>query len=162
MKVIFLKNVSGKARVGEIKDVPIGYANNYLFPNRLAIVATETTIKERAIKVKHQKELEEKELATLKATAEKLREVILNFSLKFFSRDDDTTKEVLLEKAYDSVNAQRIIEALAEKGINLDRNQIKLDKPLKTVGQYLIEVNLLPKVKTLLTINITGSSKNAS
>ena len=161
MKVIFLKNVPGKAKVGEIKEVPIGYANNYLFSNKLAAIATLTTIKEAAIRAEHLKEVETKELITLKSTAEKLESMTLNFSLKFSSKDNDTTKEVLSEKAYDSVNAQKIIEALTEKGVKLNRNQVKLDKPLKTVGLYTIEINLLPQEKTYLKINISGSLKNA-
>ena len=161
MKVIFLKNVPGKAKAGEIKEVPIGYANNYLFSNKLAAIATPATIKEANIRSEHLKEAEKKELITLKNTAEKIESMTLNFSLKFSSKDDDTTKEVLSEKAYDSVNTQKIIETLAEKGIKLNRNQIKLGKPLKTVGQYTVEINLLPQEKTYLKINITGSLKNA-
>jgi len=93
--------------------------------------------------------------------AARLKDISLNFSLKFSSRDDDITKEVLAEKAYDSVNAQKIVEALKEQGINLERNQIKLDKPLKTVGQYLVDIDLLPQEKTSIKVNITSSSKNA-
>ena len=53
------------------------------------------------------------------------------------------------------------MDALKEQGIDLQRNQIKLDKPLKTVGQYTIEIDLLPKEKTSIKVNITGSLKNA-
>ena len=161
MKVIFLKNIPGKARTGEIKEVSIGYLNNYLLPNHLATVATAAAIKEATLRAQKQKESEEKEAAALKVIAAQLKELVLNFSLKFSSYDDDTTKEILAEKAFDSVNVQRIIDALKEKGINLQRNQIKLDKPLKTVGQYTIEVNLLPKEKTFVKINITSAIKNA-
>jgi len=161
MKVIFLKNIPGKAKIGEIKEASVGYLNNYLIPNHLAIVATPAAIKEAVAKAQHQKELDDKETAALKVLAAQLKEVVLNFSLKFSSHDDDTTKEVLAEKAYDSVNAQRIIDALKEKGIDLQRNQVKLDKPLKTVGQYSIEIDLLPKEKTSIKINVTGSLKNA-
>lgn len=161
MKVIFLKNIPGKAKIGEIKEVSIGYLNNYLLPNHLAMVATPAVIKEAAIKAQQQKELEDKETAALKNLAARLKDISLNFSLKFSSRDDDITKEVLAEKAYDSVNAQKIVEALKEQGINLERNQIKLDKPLKTVGQYLVDIDLLPQEKTSIKVNITSSSKNA-
>lgn len=160
MKVIFLKNVPGKARVGEIKEVPIGYANNYLLPNHLATVATSSTIKDAALKLEQQKESDAKELAELKDIAEKIKNLTLNFSLKFSSNSDDLTKEVLSEKAYDSVSAQRIAEALMDQGFKVNRNQVSLDKPLKTVGLFEVEIKLLPKIKTLVKINITGTTKN--
>ena len=160
MKVIFLKNVPGKARLGDIKEVPIGYANNYLLPNHLVAVATTGSLKEASLKLEHKKELENKEMVELKETAEKINNITLNFSLKFSSNSDDITKEVLSEKAYDSVNSQRIADALMERGIKVNRSQVSLDKPVKTVGLFEIEIKLLPKIKTLLKINITGSSKN--
>jgi len=55
MKVIFLKNIPGKAKIGEIKEVSIGYLNNYLLPNHLAMVATPAVIKEAAIKAQQTK-----------------------------------------------------------------------------------------------------------
>ncbi|MCX6737307.1 MAG: 50S ribosomal protein L9, partial [Candidatus Parcubacteria bacterium] len=116
MKVIFLKNVPGKARLGDIKEVPTGYANNYLLPNNLAAVATPNTLKEASLKLERQKESGVKEMVELKETAEKIKNITLNFTLKFSSNSDDITKEVLSEKAYDSVSAQRIVDALMGQG----------------------------------------------
>ncbi len=160
MKVIFLKNVPGKARLGDIKEVPVGYANNYLLPNHLAAVATPSTLKEASLKLEQRKESETKEMVELKEIAEKIKNITLNFTLKFSSNNDDITKEVLSEKAYDSVNAQRIVDALMGQGIKINRGQVSLDKPIKTVGLFELEIKLLPKIKTLLKINITGNSKN--
>jgi large subunit ribosomal protein L9 len=160
MKVIFLKNITGKARVGDIKEVPIGYANNYLLPNNLAIAATPGALKEAALKAAQQKELAIKETVRLKEVAEKIKNLTLNFTLKFSSNTDDNTKEVLSEKAYDSVNAQRITDALISQGIDVNRNQVVLEKPIKTVGVFEVEIKLLPQTKTFLKINITSASKN--
>ncbi|MCX6737132.1 MAG: hypothetical protein NTX26_00060, partial [Candidatus Parcubacteria bacterium] len=91
---------------------------------------------------------------------EKIKNITLNFTLKFSSNSDDITKEVLSEKAYDSVSAQRIVDALMGQGIRINRGQVSLDKPIKTVGLFELEIKLLPKIKTLLKINITGNSKN--
>ena len=64
MKVIFTQNVKGKGNKGEVKDVPVGYANNYLLKNKLAVEATPGNLKqleqqEKAAKAERQKEIDE-------------------------------------------------------------------------------------------------------
>ncbi|MDD3488027.1 MAG: 50S ribosomal protein L9 [Candidatus Pacebacteria bacterium] len=145
MKVYLLQDVSELGKKGEIKKVAIGYALNYLFPNKLAQRADEKIVQKvsEQKELKVQKEKQEKELAL--KTAEDLKNLVLEIPLKFSEKG---------KKAYDSVNAKKIIEELKNKSISLKENQIELKNPLKEQGDYEINVNLYPEISASLKVRI--------
>ena len=130
MKIILTKDVNNLGAVGDVVTVKSGYARNFLFPNKLAILFSEK--QHNAVKVASQ--LEERKLERKK---EDLIEVIdqikaLELSMKMKSEDG--------EKLFGSVTKQDLSDLLNENGIEVDKKFINLDNPIKTLGNHEVEV----------------------
>ena len=130
MKIILTKDVNNLGAVGDVVTVKSGYARNFLFPNKLAILFSEK--QHNAVKVASQ--LEERKLERKK---DDLIEVIgqikaLELSMKMKSEDG--------EKLFGSVTKQDLSDLLNENGIELDKKFINLDNPIKTLGNHEVEV----------------------
>ena len=121
MKIILTKDVNNLGAVGDVVTVKSGYARNFLFPNKLAILFSEK--QHNAVKVASQ--LEERKLERKK---DDLIEVIgqikaLELSMKMKSEDG--------EKLFGSVTKQDLSDLLNENGIEVDKKFINLDNPIK-------------------------------
>ena len=130
MKIILTKDVNNLGVVGDVVTVKSGYARNFLFPNKLAILFSEK--QHNAVKVASQ--LEERKLERKK---DDLIEVIgqikaLELSMKMKSEDG--------EKLFGSVTKQDLSDLLKENGIEVDKKFINLDNPIKTLGNHEVEV----------------------
>ena len=130
MKIILTKDVNNLGAVGDVVTVKSGYARNFLFPNKLAILFSEK--QHNAVKVASQ--LEERKLERKK---DDLIEVIgqikaLKLSMKMKSEDG--------EKLFGSVTKQDLSDLLNENGIEVDKKFINLDNPIKTLGNHEVEV----------------------
>jgi len=146
MKVIFLQNIKGVARIGDIKNVNDGYARNFLFPKNFARPATTETIKQaEVLKNKHNQEYAVSKEDALKLV-EKLGGLILEIK-------EDTNEEGHL---YGSVGEKKIIQALKKEKINIEEDQVNLPEHIKTVGEHEVELELHPEVKTKIKIVISA------
>jgi len=130
MKIILTKDVNNLGAVGDVVTVKSGYARNFLFPNKLAILFSEK--QHNAVKVASQ--LEERKLERKK---DDLIEVIdqikaLELSMKMKSEDG--------EKLFGSVTKQDLSDLLKQNGIEVDKKFINLDNPIKTLGNHEVEV----------------------
>ncbi len=130
MKIILTKDVNNLGAVGDVVTVKSGYARNFLFPNKLAILFSEKQY--NAVKVASQ--LEERKLERKK---DDLIEVIgqikaLELTMKMKSEDG--------EKLFGSVTKQDLSDLLNENGIEVDKKFINLDNPIKTLGNHEVEV----------------------
>jgi large subunit ribosomal protein L9 len=142
MEVILKKDVSKIGKAGETLRVKDGFANNYLFPNKLAVPLTSFNLK---------KSEEEKQRILLgsqkrKAEAEALKAKLDNLSI---------TMPVLVQgedKLYGSITLQEIASSLKEEGFDIDNNSILLAEPLKSLGIYEIPVKLHPEVNAKIKI----------
>ena len=130
MKIILTKDVNNLGAVGDVVTVKSGYARNFLFPNKLAILFSEK--QHNAVKVASK--LEERKLERKK---DDLIEVIgqikaLELSMKMKSEDG--------EKLFGSVTKQDLSDLLNENGTEVDKKFINLDNPIKTLGNHEVEV----------------------
>ena len=132
MKVILLADVSKLGRKSEIKTVSPGYAKNYLFPRGLAAVLTSTAVLELEIHSEAAKKAAEKELLIAETIAGKLDGLEIEVPLK-------VSKEGI---GYAAVSATKIAETLNKLGIKIKSNQIKINSPLKKIGEYTVIVTL--------------------
>ncbi len=145
MKVILLKNVDNLGKKYEQKEVKEGYAQNLLIPQGLAKLAT----KEALAWAETQKEIESKksedELKAFqdKATAVDGQEIIISVK----------TNE--LGSPFESINSQKIAEKLKELGLEVKKNQITLESPIKELGEFPVKIkfehNLESEVKVIIT-----------
>ena len=143
MKVIFLKDLKGQGKKGEIKEVKDGYGN-FLIKNNVASLANEANLKHYNT-VKSKQELEEnlfiKECEKLKEQLEKLK---INIKVKVGTQD----------RVFGSVSTKQIVTELKKLNYNIDKNKIKLDHPLSSLGTHVINVELHKKVIANIKINL--------
>jgi len=146
MKVVFLEEVEGKARVGEVREVADGYARNYLFPRKLAAPATPHYISMARAKA----EKEARRQARLDQEAqEKLLPRLEGRSLRIEVRVGEQGK------LFGSVTALDIAEALKEQaGVELDHRQVLLSEPIREVGTFPVELRLTRNVHARVTLEV--------
>lgn len=146
MRVLFLKDVRGMGRKGEIKEVSEGYARNFLIPKGVAKLATEKTVNKAEALNKNRAEHEAKILRELNACAEKLKTETLIFKGKTNG-----------EELFGSVGIKDIEKELAKRGA--ENSKITLAHPLKKLGEHTIPVKLGGKVNLNITIQIETLEK---
>ena len=142
MKIILKQDVDSLGMVGQTFEVKEGYARNYLIPKGIALEATKQNIR---LMEGQKKSIEEKRLKA-KDEAEKakqsLSELVLTIAQKVGEED----------KLYGSVTSMDIADHLEKKGVALDRKRIKLDRPIKTLGEFMVPVKLHPEVTATIKV----------
>jgi len=133
MQIILLQDIRGLGRKNDTKDVADGYARNLLFPNGLAKPATASELKKLA-ELKEQMSKEDKELEKrLREIAKKINETALEFKVK-----TDKSGSV-----FGSIGKEQILSAMRDaKLIFKERVDIKLDHPIKEIGEHSVAVDL--------------------
>lgn len=149
MRIILLKDVEKLGKKGDIKETNKGYARNFLIPKNFAVLATESEMGE----LEKQKELEvqqaEEELIRYQTLAEQMEGLELEISAKV-SEDD---------KLFGAVTSVIISEKLKEKGFNVNEDQIKLEEPIKEVGEQEVLVEFPHNLEVSIKIIILGEKK---
>ncbi len=144
MEIILIKDVENLGYANDIVNVRPGYANNYLIPNGLARVATDSAKKVLAENLKQRAHKDAKILADAQALAEKLANLPLSFTVK---AEDG--------KIFGSITSADVAEALAAKGIEVDRKNISVE-PIKTVGEYKAAIKLHREVKAEVSLSVAA------
>jgi large subunit ribosomal protein L9 len=144
MEVILKEDVNKLGSRGDVVKVAEGYGRNYLLPLKLAIVANESN---KAV-IAQVKAAAVRRSAKEKAQAEELAKQFEGLSVTFTRRSGDH------DQLFGSVTSSDIAEGIAKKGINLDRRQIQLHDPLKTLGEFTVPVKLHKDVTAHLKVVI--------
>ncbi|MBI5152954.1 MAG: 50S ribosomal protein L9 [Parcubacteria group bacterium] len=147
MKLIFLKDVSGVGKRGEIKECKEGYAKNFLLPSGLARLATSEALSSLVQQKEAQELRRKKEHAIQIELAQQLKNMELVFTLK-------TSKE----SAFGSITKNDILLRLEEGGIELSKDALELDRPIKKTGVVEIPVSLKDNLRSTLKIRVESSS----
>jgi large subunit ribosomal protein L9 len=130
MKVIFLKDVKGKGKKGEVKNVADGYAHNFLIKQGLAIEASNANVST----LEGQKKKEDKRAAEELAEAKKLGEG---------------------GRLFGSITTKQIAEELQKKqGIKIDKRKMELSDAIRTLGSTKVPVKLHHEVLATLTVHV--------
>ena len=133
MKVIFNTDVKGQGKKGEMKEVSIGYARNYLIPRGLASEATTDNINALKLKEKAKAAQMAREKAEAEENAKKLDGIQVIIRAKAGSSG----------KLFGAVTSQEISDALKEQhGIDIEKNKIIQADPIKTFGSYQVKAKL--------------------
>ena len=147
MKVIFLQDVKGKGKKGEIKEVPTGYAQNFLIKKNLAKEATNQAIGE----LKGKQKSEEKAQAELLAEAQKVKAKL----------SEEATRLQFTEKVgpdgrtFGSITAKKIAdELLKQYGLKVDKRHIELEHPIRAIGLIEVPVKLHKDVTGEIKLHI--------
>jgi large subunit ribosomal protein L9 len=146
MKVILKQDVKGLGREGDLKEVKDGYARNFLLPTGKAVVADKGAV---ANWERHKDQREERDRAVradAEATAEKLRELRLEMPVKAGERG----------RLFGAVTSHQVAAAIAREGIEIDRHALHLREPIKALGDYKVEVRLMPGVDAAVTVSVVA------
>jgi large subunit ribosomal protein L9 len=144
MEVILKEDVNKLGSRGDVVKVAEGYGRNFLLPRKLAIEATNGN---KAV-IGQMKAASVRRSAKEKSQAEELAKQFEGLSVSFQRRSGEH------DQLFGSVTSGDIAEGIAKKGINLDRRQIQLHDPLKTVGEFTIPVKLHKDVTAHLKVVI--------
>lgn len=144
MKVIFIKDLRGQGKKGEIKEVKDGYGMNFLIKNGYAIIASDTNLAKLKSDNK-KKELREQELI---AEAEKVKKQLETKTLKFKVKTGE------MDRVFGSVSVKQIVSELKNLGYNIDKKQIKLDSPLTSLGFHNVDLELHKKVSAVVKVEL--------
>jgi large subunit ribosomal protein L9 len=144
MEVILKEDVNKLGSRGDVVKVAEGYGRNYLLPRKLAIVANEGN---KAV-IAQMKAAAVRRSAKEKSQAEELAKQFEGLSVSFQRRSGEH------DQLFGSVTSGDIAEGVIKKGINLDRRQIQLHDPLKTLGEFTVSVKLHKDVTAHLKVVI--------
>ena len=151
MKVILLERIRKLGQMGETVTVKDGFARNYLLPQGKALRANE---KNQAHFDAQRAELEARNLE-LKGEATKVGEKIADETFVAIRQAGDTGQ------LYGSVSSRDIADTICENGIQIDRNQILLNRPIKVLGVHEVLVSLHPEVEVKVNINVARTEEEA-
>ena len=151
MEVILLERVENLGQVGDVVKVRNGYARNFLLPQKKALRANDENKK---IFEGRRQELEARNLERRKEAAAVGEKI-------------DGRAFVVIRQAsevgqlYGSVSTRDIAEIASKEGVHIKRDQVRLDKPLKTLGVFAVRIALHPEVAVGISINIARSPEEA-
>lgn len=152
MQVILLERVEKLGQIGDIVNVKPGFARNYLLPREKALRATEAN-----------KKVFENQRAQLEAENLKRREEADAVAAKMGSLTIDLIRQAgEAGHLYGSVNARDIAAAVTDAGFSVNRAQIALADPIKSLGLYPVNVNLHPEVAVSVTVNVARTPDEAA
>ncbi|WP_391560780.1 50S ribosomal protein L9 [Robertmurraya sp.] len=145
MKVIFLKDVKGKGKKGEVKNVADGYAQNFLIKQGLAVEANSTNVSTLEGQKKKQEKLAEEELAE----AKKLKETIEKITVELSAKAGEGGR------LFGSITSKQIAEELQKKhNIKIDKRKIELEDAIRALGYTKVPVKLHTEVQATLNVHV--------
>ena len=151
MDVILLERVENLGQMGDVVKVKPGYARNFLLPQKKALRANDAN---KAVFENQRAQLEARNLER-KNEAEAAAEKINGRAFVVIRQSSETG--VL----YGSVSTRDIAETASSEGVHLERAQVRLDKPLKSLGVFSVRVVLHPEVDAFIDVNIARSEDEA-
>lgn len=144
MKVIFLDDVKGKGKKGEVKNVSEGYARNYLLKNNLAIEANKGNIKSLEKKQESEERQVEKELER----AEKFKSELEDLTIELTAKAGENGR------LFGAVTNKQIAEQLKKMDLKIDKRKIEMDEPIRSLGYTNVKVKVHKKVTATLKVHV--------
>jgi large subunit ribosomal protein L9 len=151
MQVILLQRVGRIGQMGDVVNVKDGFARNFLLPQKKALRAT----KENLAKFEGQRAQLEANNLELKKEAEAVAAKLDAQSFIAIRSAGDTGQ------LYGSVSTRDIAEVVTAGGFTVDRNQVVIEKPIKTLGLHSAKIQLHPEVLVGVTVNVARSQEEA-
>jgi large subunit ribosomal protein L9 len=149
MRLILRADVAGVGNKGDVVEVTNGYGRNYLLPRGLAFLAT-SGAEAQAEGMRRSRDVKD---ATARAAAEEVAKSLVNSPVNLTARvgADD--------RLFGSITSADIVAAIAaQKGVEIDRKQVHLSEPIKTIGTHLVPVKLHANVEFPVTVEIASDA----
>jgi large subunit ribosomal protein L9 len=147
VKVLFLKEVSGTAKAGDVKEVSPGYARNFLFPQKLAVVADERVVDQIRQREEAARRRAEKALTEAREIEKRLQRITVTMYAKAGEGG----------RLFGSVTNADIAQQLKrESGIDLDKRKIEVEPAIKSLGPHEVTVQLHQDVVATLRVVVAA------
>ena len=151
MEIILLERIEKLGGMGDIVGVKDGYARNFLLPRKKALRATPENME----RFEREREALEKLNGDRRDAAGSAATRLEGESIVLIRQASDTLQ------LYGSVNARDIAEAMAERGAEVRRPQVRLDRPIKSLGMHDVRIALHPEVTVTVKVNVARSPEEA-
>ena len=144
MKVILQKDVKDVGKVGDLVNVSMGFARNFLFPRKLALEASETKVKEWEHLKKMAEAKKKKAIAERKAILDKVSGLTLEFKAAAGETD----------KIFGTITTAEISKELQKKGFAIDRRDIHVEETIKVLGQHKATIKYGEGLEAQISISV--------
>ncbi|RDW15230.1 50S ribosomal protein L9 [Oceanobacillus arenosus] len=145
MRVIFLKDVKGKGKKGEVKNVSDGYARNYLLKNKIAEEATAGNMKILDAQKRKDAQVEQKE----KEEAINLKDKLADLTVEIKAKAGEGGR------LFGSITSKQIADILEkEHGYKVDKRKIELEEPIRALGYTTVPIKLHPEVSGSIKVHV--------
>ena len=149
MKVILIEDVKTLGKKGDTVNVNDGYARNFILPKKMGIEATAKNINDLKLQKANEEKVAKELLEAAKAFAEDIKEKSVTVTIKTGEGG----------KTFGTISTKEVAAAAKEQlGLDIDKKKMKLDEPIKTLGNHIITVKLHKDVTAKLTVSV-GESK---
>ena len=142
MKVILTTDVPKLGKSGEMKNVADGYATNFLIPQKLAVPAAGGAFRAWQHDIASREEKRQREREEAEIASNRISSTTLTMGVKVGEGG----------KLYGSITSKDIADALARRGIEIDRHKIELEEPLKSLGTYKVAVKVYQGMTSEVTV----------
>ncbi|MFP4175976.1 MAG: 50S ribosomal protein L9 [Planctomycetota bacterium] len=145
MEILLREDVENLGEMGEVVEVADGYARNYLLPRQMAVEVTDSNLEQVRREQEAREERQQQERERLESQADQLEGFVCLIEARATEKG----------QLYGSVTAGDVAEALVENGFEgLRASNIVMDKPIEELGDYDIELMLLPEVRVPITVRV--------
>lgn len=144
MEVIFIKDLRGQGKKGQIKNVKDGYAENYLIKNGYAVIKTKENLQKLESENRKKAQIDEENKKNAEELQKKLKNVVLEFKVKTGEGD----------KVFGSISIKQIKDELLKQGYKIEKSQIKLLSPIASLGFHTVGINLYPGVEGQVKVHV--------
>jgi large subunit ribosomal protein L9 len=142
MKIILFEDVPRVGKIGAVVKVADGFFRNYLFPKKMAVEATPENMKLLEHRKKTLEKVSDREKTEAEELTRKLAEITIRVRLKAGEND----------RLFGSVTSAELADKLKEAGYDVDRKKIHLTDPIRSLGEFPVEIKLHPEVTTKITV----------
>jgi len=151
MEVILLERIEKLGQMGDVVNVKPGFARNFLLPQKKALRASKANL------VYFEKQRVQLEALNLKRRdeAQAVADKMTGLSVLMVRQAGESGQ------LYGSVSGKDVADAIKAAGYTIERRQVNLDNPIKTLGRYAVRVSLHPEVAVIVTINVARSQEEA-
>ena len=151
MNVVFLKNVPNVAKAGEVKNVPDGYARNFLLPNKLAAPATANIKSQMEAQARAQEKKQTQIVAEFKSMAEQIEKLNLVIMAKVGAKN----------RLFGSITSADIAKELeSNAGLVIDKRKIELKEAIRELGVFEVTVKLYKDISPKMKVTVKPAEEN--
>jgi large subunit ribosomal protein L9 len=150
MKVVFVEDVPNVASAGDVKKVADGYARNYLFPKKLAALATEAELRKLDSRHQAEKRREDSQEQEARALAQILEELTVNLKARAGTKN----------RIYGSITNAAIVKELKRlTGQSIDKHAVEIGEPIKELGEHKVAVKLTTNVSATVRVVVEAKEE---